>query len=64
MKKLIFATVLITAVLLFGCKNEKPEEPDFAAKELLLYCGAGIRPPVQQIAEAFQHEHGVTILLD
>ena len=64
MKKLTFATVVLTAVLLFGCKAEKPEESDSTAKELLLYCGAGIRPPVQQIAEAFQREHGVKVITD
>ena len=64
MKKLTFATVVVTAVLLFGCKAEKPEESDSAAKELLLYCGAGIRPPVQQITEAFELEHGVKVITD
>ena len=64
MKKLTFATVVVTAVLLFGCKAEKPEESDSATKELLLYCGAGIRPPVQQIAEAFESKHGVKVITD
>jgi len=64
LKKLMFATVVVTAVLLFGCKADKPEESGSAAKELLLYCGAGIRPPVQQIAEAFEREHGVEIVTD
>lgn len=64
MKKLTFATVVVTAFLLFGCKAEKPEESGSAAKELLLYCGAGIRPPVQQIAEAFEREHGVKVVTD
>ena len=64
MKKLTFATVVFTAILLFGCKGEKPGESDSAPKELLLYCGAGIRPPVQQIAKAFEREHGVKIVTD
>ena len=64
MKKLTFVAVVVTAFLLFGCKAEKPEESDSAAKELLLYCGAGIRPPVQQIAEAFESEHGVKVITD
>jgi molybdate transport system substrate-binding protein len=62
LKKLAFATVIITAILLFGCKAEKSD--DSAAKELLLYCGAGIRPPVQEIAEAFESEHGVKVITD
>ena len=64
LKKLTFAAVIVTALLLFGCKAEKPEESDSAAKELLLYCGAGIRPPVQQIAEAFERELGVKVITD
>jgi len=64
LKKPTFATIVVTAILLFGCKAEKPEESDSAVKELLLYCGAGIRPPVQQIAEAFEREHGVKIVTD
>jgi molybdate transport system substrate-binding protein len=50
--------------MLLGCKAEKPQESDPETKELLLYCGAGIRPPVQQMAEAFEHEHGVKIVTD
>jgi len=64
LKKLTLAAVAVTAFLLFGCKAEKPEESDSAAKELLLYCGAGIRPPVEQIAETFEREHGVKIVTD
>jgi molybdate transport system substrate-binding protein len=64
LKKHTFATVVVTAFLLFGCKAEKPEESGSAAKELLLYCGAGIRPPVQQIAEAFESKHRVKIVTD
>jgi molybdate transport system substrate-binding protein len=64
LRKLTFTIIVVTAILLFGCKADKPEESDSAAKELLLYCGAGIRPPVQQIAERFEREHGVKIITD
>ena len=64
LKKLTLATIVVTCVLLFGCKAEKPEESGSAAKELLLYCGAGIRPPVEQMIEAFRREHGVKIVTD
>ena len=58
--------ILIVAigVLLCGCKAEKSEESDSESKELLLYCGAGIRPPVEQMVEAFGREHGVKIVTD
>jgi len=62
-KRILFATVVIIA-LLFGCEAEKPEESDAAAKELLLYCGAGIRPPVEQMVEAFERQHGVKVVTD
>jgi len=45
MRKLLSFTIIVTAILLCGCKAEKPQESDAEAKELLLYCGAGIRPP-------------------
>ena len=64
MKKLILSTTVVMVVLLFGCRAEKPEESDSKAKELLLYCGAGIRPPVEQMVEAFRREHGVKIVTD
>jgi len=64
LKKLTFATVVAAAILLFGCKADKPEESDSASKELLLYCGAGIRPPVQEIADAFERQHGVKVVTD
>lgn len=64
MKKLIFSIIVTIAFLLLGCNNKTPEELDAGAKELLLYCGAGIRPPVQQIAETFEREHGVKIVAD
>jgi molybdate transport system substrate-binding protein len=56
MKKLILVASLAAAALV-GCKEEK-------RTELLLYCGAGIRPPVAQMAEAFGREHGVKVTVD
>lgn len=64
MKKHILSTTVVMLVLLFGCRAEKPEESDSKAKELLLFCGAGIRPPVEQIIEAFRREHGVKVVTD
>lgn len=64
MKKLVFPTIFTIAILLSGCNNKTPEEPGTGVKELLLYCGAGIRPPVQQIAETFERRHGVKIVID
>ncbi len=63
-KKSVLFTILTIAVLLSGCNSKTPEESGAGTKELLLYCGAGIRPPVQQIAEIFEREHGVKMVID
>jgi molybdate transport system substrate-binding protein len=60
MKQLILAATLIAAVLFISCgRREQAEE-----QELLLYCGAGIRPPVEELTETFRREHGVKIVTD
>ncbi len=59
MKQLIFAIIIIT-ILLTGCDAKKPQES--TEKELLLYCGAGIRPPVAELTETFGREHGIKIV--
>jgi len=43
-------------LFLCGCKAEK--------EELLLYCGAGIRPPADELVRTFEREHGVKIAVD
>lgn len=35
-----------------------------AAQPLLLYCGAGIRPPVAELAELLQSEYGIAVQAD
>ncbi|MHC4641117.1 MAG: molybdate ABC transporter substrate-binding protein [Planctomycetota bacterium] len=58
MKRPILVTILIAVVLFAGCgQRESTEE-----QELLLYCGAGIRPPAAELAEVFGHEHSVKII--
>ena len=62
MKQTILAVVI--AVMLFGCEGEKPEKSDSEVKELLLYCGAGIRPVASELVEVFGREHNVKIITD
>ena len=58
MKRPILVTILIAVVLFAGCgQRESTEE-----QELLLYCGAGIRPPVTELTETFSREHGVKVV--
>jgi molybdate transport system substrate-binding protein len=51
-------------VLLCGCEGKKNEQPDSEIKELLLYCGAGIRPPADELVRAFERQNGVKITVD
>ncbi|MCP4609041.1 MAG: extracellular solute-binding protein [Planctomycetes bacterium] len=62
MKQVILAVIIIPAVLFIGCNNK--EDGQSSPKELLLYCGAGIRPPADELVETFGREHGVNIALD
>ena len=62
MKRVILAVIIIPAVLFIGC-NDK-EDGQSSPKELLLYCGAGIRPPADELIETFEHEYGIKIAPD
>jgi molybdate transport system substrate-binding protein len=62
----------LAALLLPGC-DRKPTSPPSAPApageaaalpELLLYCAAGIRPPVEELTQRFQTSHRVKIALD
>ncbi len=61
-KQLFFAAALVAAILLTACNRKEPEQEQTAEKELMLYCGAGIRPPVAELAETFEREHDVKII--
>jgi molybdate transport system substrate-binding protein len=50
----LLASSLLASVLCAGC--EQRNDPT-----LLLYCGAGIRPPVAELIDIFEQKHGVTI---
>ena len=61
MKKVTMILIVAIGVLLCGCKAEKS---DSETKELLLYCGAGIRPPAEELVETFGQEYNVKIVTD
>jgi molybdate transport system substrate-binding protein len=50
------AALVLTSAL--GCNGQS------ARPKLLLYCGAGIRPPAAEIAEAFGRAHDLTVECD
>jgi molybdate transport system substrate-binding protein len=64
MKKVTVVVVAVIGLLFCGCKAEKSEESDSETKELLLYCGAGIRPPADELVETFEREYGVKVTPD
>ncbi len=61
---LFFTVTLVTAILLTACGRKEPKQEQAAGKELILYCGAGIRPPVAELIEIFSRENGVKIFTD
>lgn len=61
-KQLFFTATLAAAILLTACDRKEPKQEQAAGKELMLYCGAGIRPPAAELAETFEREHGVKII--
>jgi len=62
MKRVILAVIIIPAVLLIGCDSK--EDGQSTTEELLLYCGAGIRPPADELVEVFGREYGIKIAPD
>lgn len=61
-KYLFFTATLAAAILLIACNRKESTKEQDTEKELLLYCGAGIRPPADELAETFGREHGVKII--
>ncbi len=60
MKIDVLSVIMVFAVACSGCRDDGDGE----SEKLLLYCGAGLRPPVAQCVEAFRREHGVRIVTD
>lgn len=64
MKRIILITIIAAAIVLTGCKRKEAGQDKSDTKELLLYCGAGIRPPADELAETFGREHGAKIAVN
>ncbi len=63
-KQIFFASTLVAAILLTACDGKGPKQKQTTEKERMLYCGAGIRPPVAELAETFEREHDVKIIIN
>lgn len=64
MRLIIIVLIAAAVIMLCGCEGDRPAEGDSEAVELLLYCGAGIRPPADELVETFGREHNVKIFTD
>jgi len=62
MRRVISAIIIIAVVFFIGCDSKEDEQ--FTPKELLLHCGAGIRPPADELVEVFEREYGIKVALD
>jgi len=60
--KHLAAVIIVAATTLCGCGVKSTE--DSQTNQLLLYCGAGLRPPVNELVETFERLHGVKIITD
>ncbi len=49
--------LLLVLIVLLGACNRKPEEQ----KSILLFCAAGIKPAIEQLAKNYEKEYGVRI---
>ncbi len=67
-KTLMVISAALGGLLAAGCGGDTPEgggkKPPAGKKELLVYCGAGLRPPCAELAGAFEKEHGVKVVTD
>jgi molybdate transport system substrate-binding protein len=61
--KWLVAALWIIAVALAGCRRQAAG-PDGQGGEVVLYCGAGIRPAVAEVIEAFEAEHDIRVVTD
>jgi len=56
---------LISSVLITGCSDERADNGrESAQTELLIFCGAGLQPPISELAEIFANENNLKILTD
>lgn len=64
MRRLILILVAVFVAALIGCDRKDNHGKPSGNTELVLYCGAGIRPPVAEIIEAFEASHDIRVIAD
>ena len=69
MRRLAVGLFLVVVIILAscgvgGCDRKDSKQTASDTKELLLYCGAGISPPVDEVVNAFFAEYGIKVVVD
>ena len=62
MKRVFWAIIIIPVIMSVSCDSK--EDKQSSSQELLLYCGAGIRPPADELVEVFEREYGIKVAPD
>ena len=64
MRSVWWVMLVLLAGLLAGCGHPDGAKQPAESPELLIYVGAGIRPPVAELSEVFGKEHHTTVVAD
>jgi molybdate transport system substrate-binding protein len=62
MKRVFWAIIIIPVIMFISCDNKEDKQSSLG--ELLLYCGAGIRPPTDELVDVFEREYGIKVAPD
>jgi len=57
-------SLTMACVVLTGCEKRGPEKRADDSRSLLVFCGAGLRPPMAELADRFGREAGAAIHVD
>jgi molybdate transport system substrate-binding protein len=57
-------SVTMACAALTGCEKRGAERPATDSRSLLVFCGAGLRPPMAELAEQFEQETGIDVEVD
>jgi len=61
MKRIVITAVVVAVVLIAGCEKKEAKTQQ---GEMVLYCGAGIRPVADELIETFERQYGIRIIPD
>ncbi len=61
MRSFAVAVIVVLIIMLLGCVQQTEE---VGKKVIHVYCGAGMRKPMDEIAKEFEKEYGVKVLCD